>query len=160
VLVISVKYTYTLQRSSFNSRVCSLRACKRFISLEQREIFDNFSTRKNNLVIFTTQQGGPCDQGAHMLAKGGQLSRRHYSGRAKLSDKNRYLIVLIIEKHMSETMSKQIIIEIFLLNVITELNLTSVSIDKGNIELTPWHKIRDILDDTFRDHSRILICTN
>jgi len=62
---------------------------------------------------------------------------------------------------MSETMSRQIITETFLLllNVITELNLILVSIYKGDIEFMPWHKIRDILNDTFRDH-RILICTN
>jgi len=49
-----------------------------------------------------------------------------------------------------------------LLNVVTELNLTSVSICKGQyIESTPWHKIGDVLDDTFRDHStKILIYTN
>jgi len=97
------------------------------------------------------------------LRKKGDYREDTTFGRAKLiSDRNRYIIVLIIEKPMSETMSRQIITEtlLSLLNVITEFNLMSVSICKSDIELTPWHKIRDILDDTFRDHSRILICSN
>jgi len=131
-----------------------------------REIPDSFITRKDNLVIFTTQQGEPCDLGARMLAEEERLPKIKDAvlGRAKLiSDKNRYIIALIIEQRTSEQTSKQVIIEALssLLNVVTELNLTSVSICKGNIEPIPWLKIKDILDDTFRDHStKILICTN
>jgi len=84
-------------------------------------------------------------------------------GRAKLlSDKNRYIIALIIEKRASEEANRQIMIEALssLLNVTTELNLASVSICKGDIESTSWPKIKDILDDTFRNYNtKILICT-
>jgi len=40
-----------------------------------REIPDNFITRKDNLVIFITQQGEPCDLGARMLAEEERLPR-------------------------------------------------------------------------------------
>jgi len=60
-----------------------------------------------------------------MLVKEGLLPRIEDTtlGRVKLiSDKNRYIIILIIEKRMSETMSRQIIIEALssLLNVVTD----------------------------------------
>jgi len=74
------------------------------------------------------------------LRKKGDYREDTALGRAKLiGDKNRYIIALIIEKRISEKMSRQIMTEtlLLLLNIDTELNLTSVSICKGDIEFTP-----------------------
>jgi len=112
-----------------------------------REIPDSFITRRDSLAIFVTQQGEPCDLGARMLAEEGRLPKIGDGtlGRAKLiSDKNRYIIALTIEKRASEETNRKIMIEALssLLNVTTELQLASVSICKGDIESTPWPKIR------------------
>ena len=137
--------------------------CQRF---KVREVRDNFIMRKDNLIIFTTQTGEPCDKGARMLAEQGRLPRIENAtlGRAKLiSDKNRYIIALIIKERVSETIGRQLITEAIaaLLSVINELGLTTASLCKGDIDRVSWGKIRDILDDTFNNHSaKITICTN
>ena len=85
--------------------------CQRF---KVREVRDNFIMRKDNLIIFTTQTGEPCDKGARMLAEQGRLPRIENAtlGRAKLiSDKNRYIIALIIKERVSETIGRQVITE-------------------------------------------------
>jgi len=81
--------------------------CKRSISLEQREIFNNFIMRKGNLVIFITQQGKPVIREHICLRKKGDY-REDIIPDAENQRQNRYIIVLIIEKHMSEAMSRQI----------------------------------------------------
>ena len=137
--------------------------CQRF---KVREVRDNFIMRKDNLIIFTTQTGEPCDKGARMLAEQGRLPRIENAtlGRAKLiSDKNRYIIALIIKERVSETIGRQVITEAIaaLLSVINELGLTTASLCKVDIDRVSWGKIRDILDDTFNNHSaKITICTN
>ncbi|KAG5316338.1 POL4 protein, partial [Pseudoatta argentina] len=131
-----------------------------------REVPDSFITRKDSLIIFTTQTGELCDLGARILAEQGHLPRieNAVSGRAKvINDKNCYIIVLIIEERTSELITRQTIIDAIsvLLSVIDEIGLTSVSICKSDIDRVSWTKTRDIIDETFNNHGvKIAICTN
>lgn len=131
-----------------------------------REVRDSFITRKDSLIIFSTQTGEPCDLGARILAEQGRLPRIENAvpGRAKvINDKNRYIIVLIIKERISELITRQTIIEAIsaLLSVIDEIGLTSVSICKSDIDRVSWTETRGIIDETFNNHGvKIAICTN
>jgi len=117
---------------------------------------DNFLMRKDNLVIFTTEQGNPCDAGARTLAYNGKLPqiRNATVGRAKvIREGSRYLIALIIKNSISETIEREMVTEAIaaLLDVTVELDLRSLSICKGNVDNVPWINISNILYDTFRN---------
>jgi len=122
--------------------------------------------RKDNLVIFTTEQGNPCDTGARTLAYNGKLPRIRNAtvGRAKvIRDGSRYLVALIIKNSVAEIIEREMVTEAIaaLLDVTLELDLRSLSICKGNVDNVPWININNILCDTFRNlNVRIFACTN
>ncbi|XP_025267772.1 uncharacterized protein LOC112639094 [Camponotus floridanus] len=127
---------------------------------------DNFTTRRDNLVIFTTQQGIPIDQGARMLAETNSLPliRDATLGRARV-DRNgsRRIISLIVKDRVSGITEKEIIKETIhsLLDVVTELDLQSISIARGNIDNVSWEtvymQIIRILSET---RIKIFVCKN
>ncbi|KAL6417636.1 hypothetical protein ACFW04_012606 [Cataglyphis niger] len=66
---------------------------------------DDFTTRRDNLVIFTTQQGAPVDTGARMLqdTKSLPLIRDAALARARVNKNgNRRIISLVIKERVSE----------------------------------------------------------
>jgi len=127
---------------------------------------DNLTTRRDNLVIFTTKQGIPIDQGARLLANTNSLPliRDATLGRARV-DRNgsRHIISLIIKERASEVTEKEIIKEALhsLLDVIIELDLPSISIAKSNVDNVLWKTvymlITQILSET---RIKIFVCTN
>ncbi|GAB1865913.1 Gypsy retrotransposon integrase-like protein 1 [Camponotus japonicus] len=127
---------------------------------------DNLTTRRDNLVIFTTKQGIPIDQGARLLADTNSLPliRNATLGRARV-DRNgsRHIVSLIIKERASEVTEKEIIKEALhsLLDVIIELDLPSISIAKSNVDNVPWKTvymlITQILSET---RIKIFVCTN
>lgn len=131
-----------------------------------RTLPDDFTTRKDNLVIFVTQRGEPCDQEARMLKEQNRLPRIENAtlGRARLiDDRNRYIIALIVKERISEVVDNQMIVEVIssLLDVVNELALRSVSICQSDLDRVPWYRIEDTLNATFHDHSvKISICNN
>jgi len=114
---------------------------------------DNFTTRRDNLVIFTTQQGIPIDQGARMLAdtKSLPLIKNATLGRARV-DRNgsRRIISLIIKDRVSGITEKEIVKETMhsLLDVVTELGLQSISIARSNVDNVPWETVYSQLTRT------------
>jgi len=97
-----------------------------------------------------------------MLAKHKRLSQKTPLGRVKLiSDKNHYIIALIIKERVSEIIQRQVVTEAIsaLLSIIDEISIDAVPYSKSDIDKVSWQKIRDILD-TFRNRSQDLDSTN
>ena len=98
-----------------------------------------------------------------MLAKHKRLFQKTPLGRVKLiSDKNHYIIALIIKERVSEIIQRQVVTEAIsaLLSIIDEISIDAVPYSKSDIDKVSWQKIRDILDDTFRNRSQDLDSTN
>lgn len=129
-------------------------------------IRDNFSTRRDNLVIFVTQKGEPCDEGARILLKqnenlnlsGGTL------GRAKIHTQgNCRVIALTVKEKEGYSTELKIVKEALhsLLDVITELQLKIISICRSNIAEIAWLEVFSYMRKLFTiENLTILICTN
>lgn len=131
-----------------------------------QEIRDNFLSRNDDLVIFITQKGEPCDKGAHMLAEINKLPPITESALARarvINHANKNLIALVIKERISSLTEIEIIEESLhsLLDVTTELDLKTISICKGEVANVAWSVIATLLRRTFSDsNTKILICTN
>lgn len=127
---------------------------------------DNFASRKDNLVIFVTQQGAPIDRGAHILHETRSLPmiRDAALARAKVNrDGNRRIISLVIKERTSEITEKEILRESLrsLLDVITELELPSISVAKGDIDRVSWETVYSLMTRILGDTDvQLFICTN
>lgn len=127
---------------------------------------DNFSTRKDNLVIFTTQQGTPIDRGARMLQENKSLPMIRGAALARASVKHvgkNHVISLIIKERESGVTEKEILKEAFqsLLDVVRELELRSISITKGDIDNVPWNTVYSLLTRVLSETNiKIFICRN
>ncbi|KAL6440856.1 hypothetical protein ACFW04_003346 [Cataglyphis niger] len=126
---------------------------------------DNFTTRRDNLVIFTTQQGAPVDTGARMLqdTKSLPLIRDAALARARVNKNgNRRIISLVIKERVSgvtENIMKETICS--LLDVVNELGLQSISIAKGDVDNVPWETVCSLLSRVLdRTNINIFVCTN
>ncbi|XP_026830978.1 uncharacterized protein LOC113563519, partial [Ooceraea biroi] len=130
------------------------------------EVRDNLTTRKDNIVIFITQQGSPCDRGARKLKETNKLPeiKDGTLGRAKVTKiGGKYLIALVIKDRVSAITQVETIKEALhsLLDVTMELNLQTVSISKGDIESVPWKTLHKHLKNVFCDSpTRIIVCSN
>ncbi|CAL1672029.1 unnamed protein product [Lasius platythorax] len=99
---------------------------------------DNFTTRRDNLVIFATQ-GEPVDQGARMLQETNSLPiiKDAALARARLNrDGNRRIISLIMKERTSGITKREIIKEALysLLDVVPKLELQSIFISKSSVD--------------------------
>ena len=127
---------------------------------------DNFSTRKDNLVIFVTQQGVPVDLGARMLQENKSLPliRGAALARAKISrDGKRQIISLVVKERESGVTEREILKDSLrsLLDVVRELELSSISITKGYVDNVPWETVYSLLTRVLSETNiNIFICRN
>jgi hypothetical protein len=78
------------------------------------EIRDRILARKDNIVIFVTQVGKPCDNVSHLLAKGNKVPviKDATLGRAKvIKQRSMYLIALVTKTRASALLEKEILKE-------------------------------------------------
>ncbi|KMQ87923.1 reverse transcriptase r [Lasius niger] len=121
---------------------------------------DNFTTRKD-LVVFTTQQGAPIDQGAHMLQETKSLPM--IRGAALARAENRRIITLVVKKRESGIIEREILKEALcsLLDVVREFQLQSISITKGNVDSIPWKSVHLLMTRVLGEiNIKICICKN
>jgi len=128
---------------------------------------ENILLQDDNVVIFATQSGQPCDKGARTLAENNEmpLIENATLARARLTPRRRgkHLIILIVKSKVSEITQRDIIEEVMysLLDVVKELGLESFSICNGDVGDVPWLRIRKLIDDILRDTNiRVTVCTN
>jgi len=127
----------------------------------------NITSRKDNLVIFITQSGEPCDEGARALAEAGTLPQIKDAtlGRARPvpRGRNKYTIALTISEKTSGIIERETLNETIysLLDVIKELDIKTFSICRGPVGSVPWESIYAKLDNIL-NHARvdITVCTN
>jgi len=130
------------------------------------EIRDNFLSRSDDLVIFVTQKGEPCDKGARMLADVGKLPPISESALARarvINHENKNIIALVIKERVSSLTEIEFIEESLhsLLDVVTELDLKTISICKGDVASIGWNVIASLLRRIFSEsETKILICNN
>jgi len=135
--------------------------------VEFRTTRENISLRDDNIVIFATQNGQPCDNGARALTENNEMPPIENAtlARARLTPRKRgkHLITLIIKNNLSEITQRDIIEEVMysLLDVVKELGLKSFSICDGDVGDVPWARIRKLIDDILRDTNvHVTVCTN
>lgn len=131
------------------------------------EIRNKFSKQKDNLVIFVSKSGDPCDKGSRMLSEENRLPEMIDGtlGRARVAPlETKYkLISLVVQERASIAIEEDIIQEAIrsLWDVCTEMDLDTISICRGDVGATPWHTIRRLLAKIFRGTpTRIRACTN
>jgi len=130
------------------------------------DVRDNLNSRNDNLVVFTTSQGKPCDEGARILQSIGRLPeiKDAMVGRATVTKwKKKHIITLVIEDRVSALTQVETIKETIasLCDVTTELQLSTVSISKGLVLDVPWETICNLITKSFRDlTTRIIVCSN
>lgn len=130
------------------------------------EIRDNFLMRRDNLVIFITRDGRPCDEGARMLFEAEKPFRilDCVIGRAKVIEyKNKYLIALPIKENEACTVRKDDFNQSLrsLKDVIRELELHSISLCKSNIVEMDLKSIFACMRHVLADTSvKMCVCTN
>ncbi|KYN08238.1 hypothetical protein ALC62_00779 [Cyphomyrmex costatus] len=128
---------------------------------------DSFLSRNDNLVVFVSQRGDPCDHGAHILNRNNLLPNDKDTTLARARPypykKKHRIITLTIKNRVSELTEREIIEEAIhsLLDVINELGLPSLSVSKGAIDDVPWEYILDRLKKILRDTAvSVTICEN
>jgi len=130
------------------------------------EVRDNIATRSDNLVIFTTENGVPCDRGAQILREAKMLPpiKDAMLGRAKvMRTDNRYTIALIVKERESATLEEKILRESLssLIDVIEQLELNTVSVSKSSIDNIPWNTVSTLLYEYFRGRpTQVFVCDN
>lgn len=133
---------------------------------EFHHVKDNILMRKDNVVIFVTQRGEPCDKGAKLLSESDETIDLADGtlGRAKvISQTNRRIIALTIKERSTRTIDFEILKESFrsLLDVIIELDLNTISICQDNVAEVGWLEIKRMLTRMFSETNiKIIICTN
>lgn len=127
---------------------------------------DNFLTRSDNLVVFTTQQGKPIGSGAQILAEAGLLPavKNAPLGRARVNPEgNRQIITLVVKDKISALTEKEILKEAIrsLLDVVIELGLQSISLSKSACDNVPWETVRSLLSRILGDTQvQVFACAN
>lgn len=130
------------------------------------ETRDNINSRNDNLVVFVTSRGEPCDEGARILQESNRLPEIKDAtiGRAKVIKNGKtYLIALILEGRISIPLQLETLKETVasLYDVTTELQLKTISISKGSVIDIPWDVTRNLIFRGFSDSpTKIIICSN
>lgn len=135
--------------------------------LRIRETRDNILSRRDNLVIFTTERGCPCDAGSKLLTEAGKLPPIENAtlGRARVIPlpNNRFIIALIVKDRISALTEKEIIRETTysLLDVITELGISNISISQGPVDHVAWAEVFRLIRAVLQNKDvQITICKN
>lgn len=131
------------------------------------ETNDRLTMRKDNLCIFITQQGMPCDEGSRLLQAADKLPKFADLSLARARIVNhgtRVLICLPIKERDGTRLDEEVLNEALesLLDVARELNLSTISIARtAEIDDIKWPHIQRRLSDLF-DHTtcKIIICKN
>jgi len=127
---------------------------------------DNLLMRKNNLLIFNTQKGDACDEGARQIIN--ETNKIKFTnntlGRAKILIINkRKIIALTIKERNGQTTDENIFKECLrsLVDVITELQLRNISMCNGNVAEYTWLEVKKMLRE-FLTHIeiKIILCNN
>jgi len=74
------------------------------------EIRNSLIVRKNNIVIFITEDGKPCDDGSHLLAKNNKIPviRDAIFGRTRVvKQNNRHITAFVIKTKTSALLEKE-----------------------------------------------------
>ncbi|KYN00579.1 hypothetical protein ALC62_08648 [Cyphomyrmex costatus] len=127
---------------------------------------ENLLSCKDNLVVFISQRGTPCDEGANILRQNGLLQdvRDTMVGRARPHPyKKKKIITLTIKNKVSELIQRETIEESIhsLLDVVTELDLESFTISKCDIDNVPFDYTFDKLKQIFQHTPvSITVCEN
>lgn len=128
---------------------------------------DNILTKYDNIVVFITQTGNPCDIGAETFVNTGRMPPIEDAmlARAKVLPyrEHKKLIALTVKEHASEVIEREIIQEAMysLLDVVKELKLDSFSICKGDVGNVSWDRINKMIENTlFNTKIVITVCTN
>jgi hypothetical protein len=122
--------------------------------------------RKDNIVIFVTQDGEPCDDGSHLLAKDNKVPviKDATLGRARVIKRGRrYLIALVTKTRASALLEKEILKEALrsLYDVTLELNLRTISLFKTDVDYVSWANVKKFLRELFDDSpTKIIVCDN
>lgn len=130
------------------------------------EIEDTFAYRKDNLVIFITQQGTPCDKGAKMFSEHGKLPIKPNGilGRAQVTPYGKFRLILLTIKEKDTSPTDVLTLTESLrsfLDVCRELSLKTVSINKDNLDDIQWVTIQNTINHLFQDiPTRVLACQN
>lgn len=130
------------------------------------EFRDNITTKHDNLVIFTTDRGEPCDEGSRLLREADALPtiRDGMIGRAKVNKAGKnYIIALILEKRISGASQIANLKEAIasLRDVVNELQLKSFSISRSLVIDIPWDQIQTLILRHFSDSNiKISVCSN
>jgi len=131
------------------------------------ETRDNFLMRRDNLVVFVTQKGRPCDNGSKQLQEIGKLpkypplslARGHVSKYG-----NKVLISLPVKEAESTPLDEAILDDALesLLDITRELGLHTISISKTDrIDSTPWAHIHKRLTAYFdQAECGVTVCLN
>lgn len=128
---------------------------------------DNILTKYDNIIVFISQNGNPCDTGAETFVNVGRMPpvQDTMLGRAKVLPyrDNKKIIALVVKEHASEIIEREILQETLysLLDVVKELDIKSFSICKGDVGNVTWTRINKMIEDTLLDTKIIVtICTN
>jgi transposase InsO family protein len=127
---------------------------------------DNLSTRRDNLVVFITRTGEPCDKGAQALAEAGILPRIADATLARARPtphKGKNVITLTVKDRVSNLIEREILNEAIhsLLDVVRELDLQTLSICNGDVGSVPWESVRKQISNTLANTGvTITVCRN
>jgi len=109
--------------------------------------------RYDNLVVITTAEGRPFDNGAHELHAAGKLPSLNnlMLGRANVHfsvHRNRHIIVLPAKEKLGTSLDECVVNDclVSLLDVVIELQLRTISIRKTDmLDAIPWQRVRQAL---------------
>jgi len=104
---------------------------------------DSLLARTDSIIIFLTQNGEPCNDGAHLLAKDDRapIIRNATPGKAKIIKQGcKYLIALIVETGVAVILEEKILKEALrsLYDVTLELQLRTIAISKTDVGNVSW----------------------
>jgi uncharacterized Zn ribbon protein len=128
------------------------------------EIRDSLLVRKDNIIIFVTQDGEPCDDSSHMLAKDNKVSviKDAKLGRARvIKQGSRYLIILVTKSRAYALLGKETLKEALrsLYDVTLELNLQTISL--SDVDYVSRANVKKFLRELFYDcPTKIFVCDN
>lgn len=129
------------------------------------ETEDNFILRKDNLVVFVTRNGTPCDKGATMLQDAGLLPQVKDAalGRAQVTkNNNRNIISLVVKERQTDFIEPEVFNEAInsLLDVIRELGLDTISVCRTSIGRISYRKFHKQLCNTLADTNvQVTVCS-
>lgn len=129
-------------------------------------IRDHFNMRNDNLVIFVTKTGEPCDEGARIFIRENPTLdfRNHTLGRAKIIKQGkRRVIALTIKEKSNQTTDVEILKESLhsLLDVVNELQIDAISMCKSNAAEISWDNVKGYLQRVLSGiELSIMVCTN